>query len=190
MLKLNGITFAYENKQIFKDFSLTINKGEKLCFFGESGCGKTTLLRLIAGLEKSNSGEINGLENTKISYCFQENRLLPFKNVIENITLYGADEQIAIEILNALGLESIKNSKITELSGGMERRVALARALAQDFDILLLDEPFTGLDENNIDLCINTISKICTDKTLILVTHSKLEAEKLGCKIIELNTFN
>lgn len=190
MLKLNCITFSYENKQIFKDYSLTVNEGERLCLFGESGCGKTTLLRLIAGLEKVQDGEISGLENKNISYCFQENRLLPFKNVIENITLYGADEQKAVDILKALGLENVVNNKISELSGGMERRVALARALAQEFDILLLDEPFTGLDESNIDLCINAISKICADKTLILVTHSKQEAEKLGCEILELNSFN
>ena len=188
MLKINNISFSYDNKQIFKDFSLDINDGDRICLFGESGCGKTTLIRLIANLEKPQKGEITN--NKTISYCFQENRLLPFKSVLENITLYGADENKAIEILTNLGLEDAENYNISELSGGMERRVALARALAQNFDVLLLDEPFTGLDENNITVASNVINEYLGNKTLILVTHSKDEAEKLGCKLVELNSFD
>ncbi len=187
MLKIKGISFSYGEKAIFSDYSFNINQGDRICFFGESGCGKTTLLRLIAGLEKPQIGEIKTEKNLDFSYVFQENLLLPTKTVLKNITLFGASDQKAIYNLEALGLKDVATKMPDELSGGMQRRVALARALANDFDILLLDEPFTGLDGENIESAAKHILKVAKHRPIVLVTHSKYEAELFNAKIIYLN---
>lgn len=184
MIKFSNVTFGYGKKKIFDNFSFQIDSGDKVSLFGESGCGKTTLLRLILGLEKAQKGDIE-TNNLKPSVVFQENRLLPFKTVLQNITLF-ADEQTAIHHLNALGLGDYLNSYPDDLSGGMKRRVAVARALSLDFDFLILDEPFTGLDEENIKLAAKHILETVGNRTIILVTHSKNEAELLETKIISL----
>lgn len=186
MILLENISFSYGENNIFKDFSLEIKKGEKICFFGESGCGKTTLLRILLGLEKVDNGKITYNGNLKPSAVFQENRLLPFKTILENITVLGADTQKAIQNLNALGLGEYINSKPNTLSGGQLRRVAIARALSVDFDYLILDEAFTGLDDENIKTSINLISQVAKDKTIIIVTHSLKEAKLFNAKIINL----
>lgn len=186
MIKLQNISFAYGEKQIIKDFSLNIEKGDKICLFGQSGCGKTTLLRLILGLEKLNEGKISIEDGLKPSIVFQENRMLPFKSVIENIILFGATKETALQNLKALGIKETANLKPNELSGGMERRAAIARALSQDFDYLLLDEPFTGLDETNLEICAKHILEVAKDKPIILITHSQEEAELLNAKIIKM----
>lgn len=186
MLKIDNITFSYGEKQILKDFSLNIKKGDKLWLFGESGCGKTTLLRLILGLERPQTGKIINLADWKPSVVFQENRLLPFKTALQNILLVNNDRQKAIDNLVALGVGDTANTPVSELSGGMERRVAIARALTADFDYLILDEPFTGLDNDNIELAIKHILKVAQDRPIILVTHSANEAALLGATQIKL----
>lgn len=185
MIKIDNISFGYGDKLVFKDFSLTIGKNEKICLFGESGCGKTTLLRLISGLEKPQKGKIVK-KSGKASVVFQENLLLPFKTVLENITLMGADKETALFHLNGLGISDCAESLPDSLSGGMQRRVAIARALANEFDFLILDEPFTGLDEENIKSAAEHILDTVKDKPIILVTHSTSEAELLKTKIIKL----
>lgn len=186
MIKLHNISFAYGEKQVLENFSLNIEKGDKICLFGQSGCGKTTLLRLILGLESLKEGKISIEKGLKPSIVFQENRMLPFKSVIDNITLFGAKKETALKNLKALGIKETANLKPNELSGGMERRAAIARALSQDFDYLLLDEPFTGLDEANLEICVKHILKIAKDKPIILITHSQEEAKLLNAKIINI----
>lgn len=186
MINVKDISFAYGDKKVLENFSLCINQGDRICLFGESGCGKTTLLRLIAGLEKEISGEIKREKELKISFVFQENLLLPFKTALENITLVGVSKQVATENLAALGVQDAANMLPSSLSGGMERRVAIARALSADFDLLILDEPFTGLDEENINITAKRILDVAKDRSIILVTHSKNEAELFGAKIINM----
>lgn len=186
MLKIDNVTFSYGEKQILKDFSLNIKKGDRLWLYGESGCGKTTLLRLILGLEKAQNGNIINPNGWKPSVVFQENRLLPFKTALQNILLVNNNRQKAFENLTALGIGDVADTHVNELSGGMERRVAIARALTADFDYLILDESFTGLDKDNIKLAIKQILKVAQDRPIILVTHSQYEAALLGATQIKL----
>ncbi len=186
MLKLDSITFSYGQKKILENFSLDIKKNDRLWICGESGCGKTTLIRLILGLEKPQSGSIINKSAWEPSVVFQENRLLPFKTALQNILLVKNDRQKAIENLTALGIGNDIDTTINELSGGMKRRVAIARALTADFDYLILDEPFTGLDQENIEATIKQILQVAQDKPIILITHSLSEAQLLNAKKIEL----
>ena len=186
MLKIDNISFAYGEKKIFESFSLNVEKGDKIWLSGESGRGKTTLIKLLLGLLKPQSGQIVIKSDAKPSVVFQEDRLLPFKTALQNILLINPDRQKAIDTLTALGLEENINTPVSELSGGMSRRVAIARALTANFDYLILDEPFTGLDNDNIRLSIKYILEIAKDKPIILITHSSAEAELLGAKEIRL----
>lgn len=187
MIKIENLCFSYGEKQIFRDFSLDIPDNGKVCFFGESGFGKTTLLRLIAGLETPQSGKIVLPENARFSAVFQEDRLLPFMSIADNCILVGSDRRTAERHLEALGIADAADSRPAALSGGMRRRAAIARALCAEFDILLLDEPFTGLDAENIFRAAEYISSLTADKTLLAVTHSPAEARLLGAKEIILD---
>lgn len=186
MITIDNISFFYGEKQVLKDFSLKIQKGDRICLIGESGCGKTTLLRLVLGLEKPTNGNIITTQKLKPSVVFQENRLLPFKTVLENITLVGTDKADALRHLNALGIGDTANLKPDKLSGGMQRRAAIARALSADFNFLVLDEAFTGLDSENIKTAAEHILKTAGGRPIILVTHSLEEAELFGAKIIKM----
>ncbi len=186
MIKFNNVSFSYNDKNVLRDFSLHIKKGDRICLFGDSGSGKTTITRLILGLEKPTLGNITALPNLRPSVVFQEDRLLPFKSVLENITVFGVTKETALQSLITLGLFKEIDSYPKELSGGMCRRVAIARAVSLDFDYLILDEPFTGLDEENILAAIRHINEILDDRPLILITHSKKEAELLNCEFKEI----
>ena len=151
MLKMTDVTFAFDQKNILKDFSLELKKGEILAVMGPSGCGKTTLLGLSAGLLKPQKGEIsNSFE--KISYVFQEPRLFPWLTVKENLIAVidkrdKNSEKTVLDCLAIVGLEDASDKYPDELSGGMKSRVALARALVFGGDLFLLDEPFAALEE-------------------------------------------
>lgn len=185
MIKLKNVSFSYKNKKIFENFNFSIEKGERICLFAPSGHGKTTLLRIILGLEKINKGELQIEENTKFSVCFQEDRLLPHKTVQENVALFGEADK-ALKLLCGLGLENALDLYPAALSGGMARRVSIARALIKDFDVLILDEPFTGLDRENTEAAANFILQNSKDKTILLITHSKFEAGLLNSNIVEI----
>lgn len=185
MIKINNLSFAYGKKHIFGGFSLEIPDGARSCIFGGSGCGKTTLLRLITGLEEPADGSIE-TGGVRFSAVFQEDRLLPFKTALGNITLIGADEKTALYNLSALGVGEAAEKYPSELSGGMRRRVAIARALSAEYGCLILDEPFAGLDKENIEKAAALISESVGERTLIAVTHSEREAELLGAEIIML----
>lgn len=185
MIDLNNVSFAYKEKPVLKNLSLRLESGSKICFFAESGKGKTTLLRIIMGLEKPQSGTVD-THGEVFSAVFQENRLLPFKTVLNNITLIGAAKDTALYHLTALGLGDAVNKYPSELSGGMLRRAALARALSAEYTALILDEPFSGLDSGNIKTAAEHILKSAGDRTVIAVTHSEYEAEALAAKIIRI----
>lgn len=185
MIKFESVTFKYRNTdEIIKDLSFEMKKGERICFFGASGSGKSTVTRLIMGLEKAKKGVIEK-DDVTFSVSFQEDRLIPNKTAKENVALFSS-KTLAEQLLSELGLSDAKDKLPSELSGGMKRRVSLARALAHESDVLILDEALTGLDSGTKQLCLDTIEKHLNDRALVLVTHEKSEAQQLGCKIIKI----
>ena len=174
MLSLRNISKSFGDKTILNDFSYDFKESGLVLIKGPSGCGKTTLLRLIAGLEKLDSGEI--LKNGVISLLFQEDRLLPWLSAIENVTCVASkksteNKRKAQELLSLVGLEGEENERIENLSGGMKRRVAFARALLPSPNILLLDEPFNGLDSDTKKRLIDLTLSYSQEHLVIMVTH-------------------
>jgi ABC-type nitrate/sulfonate/bicarbonate transport system ATPase subunit len=150
-----------------------------------SGIGKTTLLRCLLGLEVPDGGRIEGMPRRPAA-VFQEDRLAPWLSVLENIRLVAphvTEEEIQ-KTLAALGLAGEENTPAEALSGGMARRAAIARALLYGGDMLILDEPFSGLDEDTRAQTAACISEMAGDKTLLLVTHNEREAALLGAAIL------
>ena len=159
-----------------------------------SGYGKTTLLRILVGLEPYEKGTITGIQNQKIAYVFQEDRLLPWLSVRENIEYVllssmtkANDSKKVDDLLELLKLNKEQHQKVTTLSGGMRRRVALGRALAYEGDILVMDEPFRGIDKSLKEQIINGILHLHKQNpfTIICVTHDLEEAKALG-RVIDL----
>ena len=180
-----NVTFSYGKTPILQDVSWHLPDHGVVCLWGASGCGKTTALRLLAGLEKPKSGKVNGVG--RVSMVFQEDRLLPWHTALENVTLTGAGEGSAREILALLGLTEEEMAAYPDhLSGGQQRRVALARALAAENDILLLDEPFNGLDEGAWQDVVPLIRKAAESRPVVLVTHIREQVQALGAVAVHL----
>ena len=172
-ISLTRISKKYGNKIVFDGFACDFSHGKAYCLFGPSGSGKTTLLRLLAGLEKCDSGEITGLEGKKISAVFQEDRLIENISAEKNIMLTAAagfTRADAQTLLARLGITDAKKT-VSGFSGGMKRRCAVARALAADYDMLLLDEPLAGLDEAARRMVMQVISEENKGRLLICATH-------------------
>ncbi len=184
------------------DFNLDVKKGELVSLLGPSGCGKTTILRMVAGLLEPSSGDVVVAGN-KVSgpgsdrgMVFQEFALFPWRSVRKNIE-FGLElsgvpkaerEQRANEYLEMVGLERFADARIHELSGGMKQRVGIARALANDPEVLLMDEPFGALDAQTRNIMQKELLKIIkrTEKTILFVTHSVDEAVFLSDRIVVL----
>ena len=186
-LILKNIRKAYGEKTVLEQFSAAFAPGKTYAIMGHSGKGKTTLLRLILGLEKPDAGEITGVPR-RIAAVFQESRLCPELTAGQNIALVLEKGQKAavIRMLEALDLTDCGKTKAAALSGGQQRRVALARALLYDGDLLVLDEPFTGLDEETKSRCLTAIRTARKNATILLVTHNRKDAAALGAEILEL----
>jgi NitT/TauT family transport system ATP-binding protein len=183
-----------------EDVSLDIEEGEVVAIVGPSGCGKTTLLRIVQGLETQSSGEIF-VEGNKVTgvgfdrgFVFQQYGLLPWLTAAQNITFALEAKKIpkvqrrglAVDALKKVGLEEFTDAYPRQLSGGMQQRVGIARALAIEPDILLLDEPFGALDALTREILQNEILRLIEDmrKTVVFVTHSVDEAVYLADRIV------
>ena len=186
MLRLDHVTFSYGAEEpVVRDFSLEIPQGGRVCLTGPSGQGKTTVLRLLLGLEAPRQGTVSVPAGTRFSAVFQEDRLLPWKTTLENAALFS-DEATARRILTELGLGDSLDALPETLSGGMKRRAALGRALAHPFDVLVLDEALTGLDGETKQRCLTAIDEAVGRRTLVLATHDAEEARGLGAEIVTL----
>lgn len=182
-ISLSNITKRFGKNTVIDNFSLSLDKGSRTAILSSSGSGKTTLFRIVSGLDKRFEGE-RKVEGS-ISFMFQEDRLFENSTVLENVTCVSdRPKSEAISMLDSLGVGDCKDMYPSELSGGMKRRVALARALFYDGDIVLLDECFTGLDQDTRKIVADVINTNTKDKTLVLISHSREEAELLNCRVM------
>ena len=183
MINLENVSAAYSGETVFEGLNLHCGDGERIAVLGPSGCGKTSLLRLIAGLSCPKDGNVSTVG--KVSAAFQEPRLLPWYTALENVALVSCGRERALSLLESMELDGEGEKLPCELSGGMQQRVSLARALAADFDILLLDEPFKGLDPELKTRIMQRIDGMLQDgRTLVLVTRDAAEAEALKCRTV------
>jgi NitT/TauT family transport system ATP-binding protein len=173
--------------------SLDVGSGEFVCLLGASGCGKSTLLSLVAGLDALSAGRID-TGSHRVAMMFQESALFPWLTVARNVEIalrlrgVGRDErrERAAALLDTVRLGDFGHKRPHELSGGMRQRVALARALAQDADVLLMDEPFGALDAMTRDILHDELERIWRERslTVLFVTHNVREAVRLGDRVI------
>lgn len=184
-LEIKNLNKSYAEESIFKNFSLQLSDDKINCIIGPSGCGKTTFLNILAGLIEYESGSLNGISKNDISYIFQEDRLIEWLTVKENLQITlkkyykksSLDDEIE-NLLDIVGIKSVEDKYPDELSGGMRQRVNIARAFGKPSKILLMDEPFKSLDYKLkytiIDEFKNILNK--NKRLVILVTHDLEEA--------------
>ena len=187
---LRDLSKSFGKNRVLDRLNWRFPGGQISCVQGPSGCGKTTLLRLIAGLEAPDSGEIRGADGKKISAVFQENRLLENLTAEKNILLTarpGFTRTDARKLLDELGLSDTAQRRTCELSGGMQRRVAVARALAADYELLLLDEPLTGLDDDARLRVLRRIQADLKGRTAVWITHDPDAAALLNAPVLRLD---
>ena len=180
-MTLENICKQFDTKQVLKGVSHEFAAGECTCILGESGGGKTTLLRIMMGLTKPDSGRVIGIQGKLMSAVFQEDRLCMGLTAGANLRLVNPamSKQEAALMLGCAGLED-EQIPVRSLSGGMRRRVAILRALAVQYDILFMDEPLRGLDEVNHTRMMEYLKNQTAGKTVICVTHNENEAEFLA----------
>jgi len=183
--------------QALDQVSFRVSDGEFVCLIGASGCGKSTVLNLVAGLDQPTSGTV-GTGGRRVGLMFQEPALFPWLTAARNVELALRARGVprverqsrTAELLETVRLRGFGDKRPHELSGGMRQRVALARALAQDADVLLMDEPFGALDAMTRDLLHDELERICAERTLtvLFVTHNVREAARLGDRVIVLSS--
>ncbi|MGN0506293.1 MAG: ATP-binding cassette domain-containing protein [Lachnospiraceae bacterium] len=187
---LSDITKAYGEHTVLQNLSLTLSAGHPVALMGSSGIGKTTLLRLVLGTESPEAGSIERGKNvTNFSVVFQENRLCEETSVRRNLELVCRTKKQREEIptlLARLGLAACESKRVSNLSGGMKRRVAIGRALLADAQVFLFDEPFQGLDPATKLAVMRLVKERIQGKTVLFVTHEKSEAMFFDCQITEL----
>lgn len=171
MIRLEHINLSFGEKQVLADFSLTLPEAGVTVLSGPSGCGKTTLLRILAGLEQPQSGRVTGISPRDTAILFQEDRLLPGRTVLQQLTdvMDKSHRQEAAHWLELAELTGEEHTLPHQLSGGMGRRLALVRALALGGELFLLDEPFTGIDLPRRHRLMDALKQL--GKPVVLVSH-------------------
>ncbi|MGW3729417.1 ABC transporter ATP-binding protein [Streptomyces sp. NPDC000851] len=189
---------AGRRQTVLDDISLTVGRGEFVCVLGASGCGKSTLLNLVAGLDRPSTGAIEVTGGRRPALMFQDHALFPWltagRNIELALRLRGVPRrerpEEARRLLELVRLKDAYGKRIHELSGGMRQRVALARALAQEGDVLLMDEPFAALDAITRDVLHEELTRIWSENKLsvVFVTHNVREAVRLGERVVLLSS--
>lgn len=185
---LENINKTFDDKVVLENVNLTLDNETPTALMGISGVGKTTLTRILLGLEKADSGEIHIPEGMKSACVFQENRLIEDISLINNILMVSGKAKTgeAVRLIERLELAEHADKHVRVLSGGQKRRTAIIRALLSDYDFMILDEPFNGLDGEIKKKTAELINECTKGKILLLVTHSEEEAELFGCKVFRL----
>lgn len=207
MIQLDHISFSYPDKTIFRDFSMEVAQGERICLMGPSGMGKTTLLSLLTGHLQVDHGSITGTDHCSISMVFQEDRLCKKATAMQNILLgccRGMMPQMPFEMrriendhsgqttkrdrvlrhLDRVDLAQAADLPAEKLSGGMKRRVCLVRAMLSQSNLVILDEPFTGMDSAHKRQAIDYIDQSLHGRALLMVSHERQDADTLGARIV------
>lgn len=186
---LRGVTRRYGDQIVFADLDLTLPEGEITALAGSNGSGKTTVARLLLGLDTPDAGTIDGLDGRRVAAVFQEDRLCGHLTAISNVrmALERSEWPRVEDELRLVGLDAEALAKpVRELSGGQRRRVAIVRALVTDADLMVLDEPFTGLDAKAKPAIMRYVRERLAGRTTLLITHIPAEAKALGAKVVRL----
>jgi len=192
-LELQSVSKSFGERSILNGFNLSVLPGSITCLFGPSGCGKTTLLNIMGGILAPDSGHVSGFAEERISYIFQETRILPWKTVLGNVLFPLMDKmpkeealEHAHSVIRMVGLEKEEKLFPSQLSGGMKQRVSIARAFAFPGTLILMDEAFQSLDNTLKYNILNSFLEIWKRdrRTVIFVTHDSEEALLLGQQII------
>ncbi|MBQ8264365.1 MAG: ABC transporter ATP-binding protein [Oscillospiraceae bacterium] len=185
MIDIKNLSIAYGGESVIENFSLHVEKGGRIALMGPSGCGKTSLMNAVCGILKPQKGSVS--VDGKLSCVFQEPRLLPWLSALENVNAVLSDSAATMpetrKWLEAVGLGGNCGKLPSELSGGMQQRLAIARALAYGGDILLLDEPLKGMDPETEKAVTRLILESSEGRTLMLITHDEAEAEAFADQI-------
>ena len=187
-IEVRDLTKRFGEKRVLEGFSAIFPAGATTCVMGPSGCGKTTLLHILLGLEHADSGSIDGLP-PRISAVFQEERLCEDFTAVTNVRLVTGRAVTDTEIERCLAAFRTCGEyarPVRELSGGMKRRVAIARAVLAEGDLLVLDEPFKGLDEGTRRLVADEVKRRTAGRTVVMVTHDPAEAVMMDAGVMEM----
>lgn len=188
-IKLTNISKCFGEKQVLKDVTITLEKGRTYCIMGPSGSGKTTLINILLGIIKPDSGRIEGLEDKKRSAVFQEDRLIDHWDAVKNVQLVcnsNITEAMIHAHLEEVSLSDYEGKLVSSFSGGMRRRVAIVRAILSLKDLILMDEPFKGLDSSLKQQVIRYIKEHTKNKTLIVITHDQEDVTLLQAELLML----
>lgn len=180
------VTKRFENKTVLEGFSLSIHQGETVALMGDSGCGKSTAGKVLLGLLQADGGEVK--HPKYMGAVFQEDRLCKEFDAVTNIAMVTGDRRAAQEALAEVGLAEIGKKPVAALSGGMKRRVAIVRALLSDGEVLVLDEPFTGLDAANKQQVLQYTKERLQGRSALLITHNETEASYLADRVVHLRS--
>ncbi len=191
MIEIKNLSKRYGDERVLKNFSHTFKDGSFTCIMGKSGSGKTTLLSILMGLEKKDGGCVVGLEDVKISAVFQENRLCENLTALLNVKIItdmgkGYAKEDIVRCFRKVGIDVENNKTVCEFSGGMKRRVAIVRALLADFDVLIMDEPLKGLDDETRKDTIELIKEYTVGKIVIMTTHDSDEPKLFGAEVLQM----
>jgi putative hydroxymethylpyrimidine transport system ATP-binding protein len=195
-LRIEGLALRYGGRTIFENLDLTINGGEFVVLLGTSGVGKTSLLKIVAGLARPSAGQVSATDGQKLrhrmAYMGQQDLLYPWLSVLKNVMLgsrlrgEAPDPARAMDLLGRVGLADRSRALPAQLSGGMRQRAAIARTLYEDRPIVLMDEPFSALDTFTRARVQDLAAELLRGRTALLITHDPLEACRLGHHLVVL----